>query len=314
MNEQNSTNIYLPRKSNGGIWSIGLLIGTTLIFVIPSVILGMLGESWVIAFFGTLIGLLIILFGITVHGYYSMKYLVTQDTLVLKWSVFKRNIPLKDIQRISTISDANLEGIRSFGVGIPGHLVGKFWLKLAGEYLATTLYATKLENLVIIQTDDNKTYGITPDAKEEFLVALKSSSTVLDITEIDTKLSVRSSEVIIKKSRRWITLFFAICLVLTVGTFLYTLILYQNLPEVIPLHWGLGGMPDRFGNKSELLIIISVFSGIEIFLSIMVYLWMRKSDMGKVKLGILIMLFPLFITLTFSVLMIVIMQLTLNYF
>lgn len=315
MNEHSLTTYFLPKKTNGGIWSIGILVGTLLIFCIPLAFIGVIGDPWFILFMGIGIGLMGLLFGITVHGYYSMKYQVTNESLTLKWGFFKKTIPLQDISSISSVGKENLQGIRSFGVGIPGHLVGRFRLKFDGEFLATTLYATKLDNLVVLRTLDNKTYGVTPDKKEEFIQFLQTTKSSIKITDIDTKQPIRASEEEIKKSRTWLTVFFSICIVLCIGSYVYFLIVYQMLPETgVPLHWGPGGVVDRIGNKSELMVMNSIFVGIELLISTLVYVWMRKSDLGKVRIGRYIMLFPLLINLVFSTLIIVVMQATLNYF
>ena len=264
---------------------------------------------------GISIGLMGLIFGTTVHGFYSMKYVVTSESLTLKWSFFKKTIPLQEISSISSVTKDKLQGIRSFGVGIPGHLIGRFQLKFNGEFLATTLYATDLNHLVVIRTLDNKTYGITPDKKDEFMQSILTSQSSITKTELDTAQPIRVTEEVIKKSRTTLTILFLICVSLSVATFVYFLVLYQMLPETgVPLHWGPGGVVDRFGDKSELLIMMSVFTGVELLISTLVYIWMRKSDLGKVKIGKLIMLFPLIISLVFSTLTIVITYATLNYF
>lgn len=264
---------------------------------------------------GALLVLLGFGLGITVHGYYSMKYVVTDEFLILKWSFFKKEIPLQEIVSISSVSKEKLQGIRSFGIGIPGHFVGRFQLRLDGEFRPTTLYATKLDNLLIFHTVEKKTYGITPDNPEEFINAIQSKGENVTKIEIDYSQPIRATEEIVKKAQNSITLFFLICDALTIGTYIYFIIAYQGLPETgVPLHWGIGGVVDRWGERSELLIMVSIFTGIELLISALVYIWMRTSDFGKVKIGKLIMLFPLIITLVFSVLVIVIVQATLNYF
>lgn len=258
-------------------------------------------------------GLLVLVLGITAHGYYSMKYILTKDSLILKWSVFRRRISLENIQSVASVTDPKLQGIRAFGVGIPGHLVGKFYIKIDGEFVPTTFYATNLENLVILRTLDGKIFGITPDAREKLLSSLASNQAFITMVEMDTELPLRATQEIINKARLWISVLLLICILMGVGTWIYTFFVYINLPDLIPLHWGISGLPDRFGNKYELLIFNSVFTGIDILLSTLIFWWLRKSDLGKIKLGITIMLFPLLITIVFSVLMIIISQLTLNY-
>jgi len=277
--------------------------------------MGFISDPWFIAFMGIFIGLMGLIFGTTVHGYYSMKYVVTSESLMLKWSYVKKTIPLQEISSISSVTKEHLQGIRSFGVGIPGHLVGRFRLKFNGEFLATTLYATDLNHLVVIRTFDNKTYGITPDKKDEFMQSILTRQSSITKTDLDTAEPIRVTEEVIKKTRIWLAVLFLICVSLSVATFVYFLVLYQMLPETgVPLHWGIGGVVDRFGNKTELLTMMSIFTGVELLISTLVYIWMRRSDLGKVKIGKIIMLFPLIINLVFSTLIIVITYATLSYF
>ena len=180
--------------------------------------------------------------------------------LILRWSFFRKIIPLQDISSISSVGKENLQGIRSFGVGIPGHLVGRFRLKFDGDFHTTTLYATNLDNLVIIRTSDNKTYGITPEKKEEFIHFMQFSKPSIRKTDVDTTQPIRASENNDLKISKLDYTLFLICVVLSIGTIIYFIIVYQSLPETgVPLHWGPGGVVDRFGNKSELLVLVCVF-------------------------------------------------------
>jgi len=304
---------FFPKKSHGGIWSIGLLVGSVLVLCIPLTFLRYINVPWFIGLISAFVAFITIIFGITVHGYYSMKYLVSESVLTLKWSIFKHQILLNDIHTMSSITDSQIEGIRTFGVGIPGHLVGKFLIKFEGEFLPTTLYATKLENLVIIRTSTGNIYGITPSNPEDFINAIRTRNLSVQRTELDTRQAVRTEKNTLRQSRTWITVLYLLCFIIAISSLTYMIITYQSLPDTIPLHWGLGGFPDRFGNKSELLIIVSVFSGLEIVLATLVYVWMRKSDLGKIRVGIVIMLFPLLIAIVFSTIIIIIIQTIINY-
>jgi len=51
--------------------------------------------------------------------------------------------------------------------------------------------------------------------------------------------------------------------------FLVAMYYYQLLPEVVPMHFGLGGKPDRYGSKDEILIIPLGFSMASLTLLIM---------------------------------------------
>ena len=131
---------------------------------------------------------------------------------------------------------------------------------------------------------------------------------------MDPSQPIRASDDVCRKNRAIINILFLICIVLVIGTLTYFIFTLQSLPEIVPLHWGLDGLPDRFGNKSELLVMVTIFTGVELLVSVLIHIWMRKSDFGKVRMGIFIMLFPLILNLVFSVLFITITQLTLSYF
>jgi uncharacterized membrane protein len=49
-------------------------------------------------------------------------------------------------------------------------------------------------------------------------------------------------------------------LVLLIAPILFLGIIYKNLPAEVPLHFGIDGKPDRFGNKNELLISIGILT------------------------------------------------------
>ncbi|MBS1524066.1 MAG: SdpI family protein [Bacteroidetes bacterium] len=51
----------------------------------------------------------------------------------------------------------------------------------------------------------------------------------------------------------------------------YLLYLYPALPASVPLHFGMNGNPDRYGNKSELITTISVLMAV----SVLIYLLLK---------------------------------------
>lgn len=53
---------------------------------------------------------------------------------------------------------------------------------------------------------------------------------------------------------------------------IYLAFIWDDLPQIIPTHFGINGAPDNFGQKNEILIIPSVFS----VLGILMYLIMRN--------------------------------------
>ena len=55
-----------------------------------------------------------------------------------------------------------------------------------------------------------------------------------------------------------------------IAMWVYLYIVWSNLPSIIPIHFGISGAPDRFGNKSSVLllpIIASIMHILLVFLS-----------------------------------------------
>jgi uncharacterized membrane protein len=57
--------------------------------------------------------------------------------------------------------------------------------------------------------------------------------------------------------------------VLTTSMWIYVLMKYQSLPDIIPTHFGMNGMPDGFGDKSVLFLIPILVSLMVFFLNVM---------------------------------------------
>ncbi|HEY1429646.1 MAG TPA: DUF1648 domain-containing protein [Candidatus Tumulicola sp.] len=50
----------------------------------------------------------------------------------------------------------------------------------------------------------------------------------------------------------------AFCLAVIVGTAAYTVLRYRELPDRVPLHFGLGGNADRFGPRPMIWLIVGL--------------------------------------------------------
>jgi len=52
------------------------------------------------------------------------------------------------------------------------------------------------------------------------------------------------------------------------GTWIYFWVKYPNLPDQIPTHFDIHGVPDRFGSKKELFIVPGIGTAVSIFLQL----------------------------------------------
>lgn len=85
--------------------------------------------------------------------------------------------------------------------------------------------------------------------------------------KISTKVTITEDKVLIEQKKKLIKKFkilFSICIGLSAISFLYVLVSYKDMPDIIITHWGSGGKPDGFAKKN----IIDVFfvNGLDISL------------------------------------------------
>ena len=55
--------------------------------------------------------------------------------------------------------------------------------------------------------------------------------------------------------------------ILAIAPLLMVLAVYSKLPAQVPMHWGIDGTVDRYGNKSELFLL----AGLNIFMAILLF-------------------------------------------
>lgn len=70
-----------------------------------------------------------------------------------------------------------------------------------------------------------------------------------------TRIIIKEDEILSEEKKKLIKKFkvlFGVCLVLSSVSFLYVLINYKNMPDTIITHWGAGGKPDGYSEKSIL--------------------------------------------------------------
>lgn len=85
--------------------------------------------------------------------------------------------------------------------------------------------------------------------------------------KISTKVTITEDKVLIEQKKKLIKKFkilFSICIGLSAISFLYVLVSYKDMQDIIITHWGSGGKPDGFAKKN----IIDVFfvNGLDISL------------------------------------------------
>jgi hypothetical protein len=298
-------------KSNGGKYLTLVTIGVailllTILFSIYPVLQSILFLILILSVFIVIIAI----FSLFIYSYYELEYIISNEFLLIKWGLKTTRIPLKKVIRVIKPETKQYEGIKLGGVGIPGYLFGKFKYLIEGNFETVSLYATKLDHLLFIETDGQKKkfYGITPSEENEFIVALNNVNTTIE-QPTPFKATKTSS-----KDIKYALTLFIISIVLSISGLIYFLIVYFQLPQTIPLHFSYNFIPDRYGDKIDLIGIISFFMIFGIGLSSLIYYYVhRRTHLDQTKYGYSVMLIPVAISILFLIMTIVILNQTLAF-
>ncbi len=160
--------ISLDKKAKTGTVLIFVIITMVLISFIPRL---ENGDTRSIVLF-----VIIIVFDIAVfllpYLYRPLKYIVTENELIIKRLIKPVVIDLSEIKKITPLSREDMIGtIRVFGSGGVFGYFGKFRNK---RYGMMTLYTTRTDNRVHILTSEGKNIILSPDNVDEFIKAVES--------------------------------------------------------------------------------------------------------------------------------------------
>ena len=103
--------------------------------------------------------------------YRPIKYVITNDELIIVRLIKPYKIRLNEIKKVEPISKEDLKGtVRVFGSGGAFGYFGKFRNK---KYGTMTFFTTRTDNRVYILTSEGKNIIISPDDSENFVSSLK---------------------------------------------------------------------------------------------------------------------------------------------
>ncbi len=242
-----------------------------------------------------------------IYAYYELEYLISNEFLLIKWGIKTTKISISAVKRVIKPEPNHYEGIRLGGVGIPGYLFGKFKYLIEGKFETVSLYATKLDKLLFIETGESKRkfYGITPNQDEELIRVLNDMNKSIEPKVKEKTIPFKKSKFSSRDLKFALSLFL-ISIVLSITGFFYFIFIYFQLPQIVPLHFTYNLVPDTYGNKLELIGVISLFLIFGIGLSSLIYYYIHKrTHLDKTKYGYSIMMVPLVINIIFLVLTIV---------
>lgn len=121
----------------------------------------------------------------------------------------------------------------------------------ANIIICTTIYITLFFLILAIE------YKKVKYIKEAYLVNFQSCNNQSK-KQVPVRVIIKEDEILADKKKKLIKKFkvlFGICIGLSILSFLYVLINYKNMPDIIITHWGAAGKPDGYSEKN----IINVF-------------------------------------------------------
>lgn len=300
--DQSNQNVFQPVKSNGGYYLLIILVIISALLTFLGVrMLLIAGVTVSLLIFGLDIGIVVV-FAIFLYGFYGMKYILTNEYLIIKWGFFKKVIPYRTIADIEYPKGRIYQGIREGGANVPGFYLGRFKLMFEGEFWGVSLYATSLSNLLLIKMNNGNYYGISPENGDLFYKRINEGHPQIEEKEIDTNKPLNQSPEVSLRNKRIGLGIFILSLLVSATTLIYFLYIYPQLSGTVPLHFGVNGVPNGYGSKSILIDIQIFYVIFGVGFSILIYEYVvRKRQLVKTMTGVVVMLLPLAINILFLV-------------
>lgn len=187
--------------------------------------------------------------GLIIYAAYNsrkMNYILGDDEIKISFPLSPLKVSYDTIRNVSKV-ETGLR-LRLFGGGLPGSYWGLFTAKDLGKVQAyTTMHSGEF---VLLELDDDAKILVSPLDPDAFLEALREKTryaiptyTPLEEDQQDRK---RVYSQIVAVFSAWLLLLY------------YVASVYPNLPDIIPVHFGLDGAPNRYGSKIELYYIVAV--------------------------------------------------------
>jgi len=245
---------WKPARSAGGRIGIGLVV----VFALAS--LGLLGllttrPISIFSFFLALSALtgvvLVVVLGYWAFGFYTLRYRMDRNGIVIAWGVLRQVVPVSNIERLASATELD-PGTRVRGLTWPGYYVGTGQDPELGSVL---FYATRPRAEQLLIVTPTATYAISPrdPAAFELEYALRSRLGPTVALHQGTVLSRLARLPLWQDRLLWVLVGLAVL----VNVLLFGYVSWQHpyLPELLPLHFGIQGQVDRIGERDELFLL-----------------------------------------------------------
>jgi hypothetical protein len=252
--------VWLPRPSHAGrllaLIAAGALIVSALVFWLATrqdVGLGM--------FFGLLIGALALSLGGAVGfaalGYFTLRYSLEPDALVITWLDREERIPYAQIDGI--LGGSRLGPLHVRGLDLPGYRIGASRSRALG---LIRIYATsgRPDDIILVLTGTTS-YALTPSSIEEFRGQLIRSAESSDPRRQSTRQALRPGVQAVPRDTVMLGagLISILLLALMVA---WIMARFASLPDLMPIHFDALSNPDFVAPKADVFRFPAVGGGI----------------------------------------------------
>ena len=189
----------------------------------------------------------IALSGLIIYSSYAagrMKYVLDEDGVRMSFPLSPLRVGYGKIKSAGKVETTL--SFRVFGGSLPGAHWGAFTTSLGNAQVYATRYKGEF---VLLELSDGAKILISPREPDAFVEALKAKTTftaptLTDVSElrIDKRLAAAQIAAV---TIAWLALI------------AYVASIYPGLPDVIPVHFGFDGVPNRYGSKVELLLFVA---------------------------------------------------------
>jgi hypothetical protein len=257
---------WKPRPSRGGWIGLALLGGLSLIDIL---VMGVFAGTSAppVRFLSVFLAMLSLpvlgLIAYWTYGFFTLRYHLDRNGLVIRWGGDRQIVPIGRIQAITRTPDAGErvashaqdapgDGVLSSfrGVAWPGYRVGQGQLVGAGPTLFRS--TTPLEDSLLVMTP-SLAYVISPADSGGFIKAWEVRKSLGPTQSWTQEAQPVSWLAIPFWSDRLAYGLIIAALVAGAAFAAYVWACYPALPERLPFHFNAAGQVDRVGSKGEIL-------------------------------------------------------------
>ena len=216
-----------------------------------------------------------------------MRFITQDNNFLINFGFSKRRIPYSSIRAVKLSNTALL--FRLFGASWPGLHWGLYTTKDLGK---VWVYSTKMSGeFVLIELVDGNKIVVSPETPSSLYAELNTKRNLFG-TSTAVEALVSSKRLVYMQVASVAGAFFVF-----LG---YLLWIYPTLPEIIPVHFDLNMVPNRWGHKSELFLIAGIAAIFPIINTIFVLKFGKYGKTLTIILGIIfILLMALFLAIIY---------------